>query len=494
MKGGLVFVLVAGVIAVYGQAPDVDPRFHTYGEVCAEAAALAESHPEICRIETLAYSTQDSVPIVGVIISDNVDEYEDESAILIVAGQHAREPLGTEVSMWLINYLVETYGTDPQVTEWVDSFNIVFVPVDNPEGRNVVMEPGPEHTLWWRKNKRDNNGNGVFDTLYDGVDPNRNYDYRWEEYGGTDPGSEYYKGEHPWSEAESRLVRDLVDSLRPAVVMDLHSPDSIGGNKLWFCWYDSAAHSYHQGGFPHYYDVALQLAAHTETEVDGEYYVARPANNIKPKLQLWTYWYSGACAILMEITNKCFWHGDTIDTIAARVGRGITYMFDRMLEKGLIVRAYDSENDVPLRAEVIIDGVTDTTFPARLCAVNGRYHRLLYAGTYTVRVRYDTLEQAFENVRIDGDENTYIEVDFPSAGVRENHTGTDIDIELLLESVRFVAPAGEVSIYDISGRRVYYADFLGVLNVSRKNFNPGVYFARLKSNKCLISKKFVVIK
>ena len=49
------------------------------------------------------------------------------------------------------------------------------MPVANPDGYDFTFEPG--HRLW-RKNLRDNNGDGVI-TAGDGVDLNRNYAYKW---------------------------------------------------------------------------------------------------------------------------------------------------------------------------------------------------------------------------------------------------------------------------------------------------------------------------
>ncbi len=466
--------------AVLAQPPEVDPRYHTYDEVLSEVGELADEFPSICHVETLGQSTQDSLPIVGVRLSDNASLDEPEPCVLLVGGQHAREPAGTEVVMWLLRYLTSHYGVDERVTKWLDSLQIWLIPVDNPEGRQVVMTEGPQHTIHWRKNKRDNNGNGVFDTLYDGVDPNRNYEFRWDEYDVTDPQSENYKGPYPWSEQEAVVLRDLIDYYRPSVVLDLHSPDSMGGNKLWFCWWDVDAGSYHGEGYPHYALVAWDLADNTETEVAGEHYECRAAYNTKPKLQTWAYWYTGCCAILMEITNKCFWHGDTIDTIAARVGRGIFYVFDRMFEKGLLVRAYDAGTGEPLPAVVVVEGVTDTTFPPRTCSFQGIYHRFLEPGEYTVRVSYDTLELVFSDVVIEPGHNTVLDAPFELAGVSDGgDLGGAPGLFATGEQVVFRAPAGTARIYDILGREVVRRPVLGELRVKLGDLPTGLYVAEL---------------
>ena len=485
-------IAVAG--SVFAQPPDIDPRYHTYDEVLAEVSALADTYSSICYVETLGYSGTFSLPIIAVKLSDNASIDEDESVVLIDGGQHANEPAGTETVMWLLHYLTSHYGSDTDVTRWLDSLQLWFIPVVNVDGRQIVMNESSPHSLHWRKTTRDNNENGEFDFGIDGVDPNRNYDYKWDEYDSTNWSSVNYKGPYAWSENCVVAVRDFVEHYRPAILVDLHSPDSTGGNKLWFCWFDTSLGVYHQGGFPHYLNIAIELAANTETEIDGEYYEYAASHNDRPKLQLWSYWFTGTCSIIMEITNQCFWTGDTVDTIAARVGRGLFYLFDRMFYGGLIVKAFDSESGTPLQAQVIIDGVTDTTFPARICDYHGRYHRLLYDGNYTVHIKYDTLEQVFENVPISSDSNTYIEADFPGANITEQTDNDDVNIKLLADRIIFIAPRGTVEIFDVAGHKIFEKRFRNGMVIMRNRFPEGVYFAKLSSDSKTIKKKFISIK
>ncbi len=484
---GLAMVSVLLWGCLFAQPPDIDSRFHTYDEVIAELQTIAEAYTSLCKVETLGISTGDSIPIVAAKISDNAHTNEDESVILIIAGQHARELLGTEVTIWLMNYLTANYASDSDVRKWVDSLEIWFIPVDNPEGRNIIMTEGPQHTLHWRKNKRDNNGDGIFDTIHDGVDPNRNYDFRWDEFEGTDWSSEDYKGTAPWSENEAVVIRDFVDYYRPTVVLDLHSPDVSGGNKMWFCWYDSTAMRYHPEGYPHYYLTIQEMCSQTQTEVSGTFYSYLAAYNTKPKLQTWVFAHTGMDAILIEITNKCYWHGDTIDTIVARVGRGIFTIFDRMFERGLVVKAFDSRHGgIPVRAEVIIEGVTDTTLPPRLCNYHGRFHRFLDKSafttmdTYDVRLRYGDSVIVFEDVIIQPGQNTYLFADFDYTGISERQIFSDaISLDYHNNSIVCSSENATLGVYDINGREVFRKDVSGKLTVSLKNLPNGIYLLKL---------------
>ena len=64
--------------------------------------------------------------------------------------------------------------------------------------RRVRLHVRPANRLW-RKNLRDNNGDGQI-TAVDGVDPNRNFPTRWnydDEGSNTDTSSETYRGTGP---------------------------------------------------------------------------------------------------------------------------------------------------------------------------------------------------------------------------------------------------------------------------------------------------------
>ncbi len=487
---------IAFCTALFAQSADIDPRYHTYDEILTELAQHAVAHPEIILIDTLAFSSVDGLPIVAAKISDNAHEYEREGCVFFVAGQHGNEPAGTEACMWLINWLLDSYDTDTRVRKWIDSLEIWIVPVDNPDGRQIVMNDGPYHSLMWRKTKTDNNGNGVFDPDSDGVDPNRNYSFLWEEYDSFDLTSVNYKGLAPFSTNEARLVADFVAFYRPAVVIDLHSPDSTGGNKLWFSWYDEVRRRFHSECALHYQQVALALANATETETTGTYYLQRSAVNDRPKLQNHVYWHTGTCSILMEITNRCFWSGDTVDTVAARVGRGLTYLFDRMFTSSLIVDAYDSVSGAPVRASVIVNSVTDTTFPPRYCGFNGRYQRFFAptAGPYTVRVRHHEQEVIFENVTFSDTAVTKLTVPFALDAVTETRTVHNPNDALKFSAgvLRYEGEGGELSIFDISGRAVLAKK----IGTGGENLNAqlgtGVYLVRLCDGGKVFTKKILV--
>jgi murein tripeptide amidase MpaA len=143
-------------------------------------------------------------------------------AVLYIANQHAREWITPEVNRRLLHYYLENYGSDDRITEIVDSTELWFVLSANPDGYDYSFTEG---NRLWRKNLRDNNGDGQLTTI-DGVDLNRNFATNWgyDNEGSTDnPTGQTYRGTGPQSEPETQAMDALMASVKPAFMMNYHS-------------------------------------------------------------------------------------------------------------------------------------------------------------------------------------------------------------------------------------------------------------------------------
>ncbi len=155
----------------------ISPRYHTYGEILIELDPLRLQYPNLMVVETIGVSSVRGTPILCAKISDNPMDEEDETAVLFVGVHQAEEIMGCEMVMYIIHQLLSNYGQDSVLTKFVNELEIYLIPILNPDGHEIVMN---EIDIIWRKNLRDNNGNGFFDPDYDGVDLNRNYGFNWE--------------------------------------------------------------------------------------------------------------------------------------------------------------------------------------------------------------------------------------------------------------------------------------------------------------------------
>ena len=69
---------------------------------------------------------------------------------------HAREWIATEVNRRLLHYFVDNYGKNADVTNLVNTRELWFMPVANPDGYQYTFD----HERLWRKNLHDNDGDG----------------------------------------------------------------------------------------------------------------------------------------------------------------------------------------------------------------------------------------------------------------------------------------------------------------------------------------------
>ena len=121
--------------------------------------------------------TTNGQEILALKVTKNATRIKDgrRPAVLYASAQHAREWITPEMTRRLMHHVLDNYGTDPEITRLVDTTELWFLPVANPDGYDYTFTPG---NRLWRKNLRDNNGDGQI-TGGDGVDLNRNFAYKW---------------------------------------------------------------------------------------------------------------------------------------------------------------------------------------------------------------------------------------------------------------------------------------------------------------------------
>jgi zinc carboxypeptidase/immune inhibitor InhA-like protein len=192
-----------------------------------ELRKLAQDHPNIVKTEIIGRSVND-VPILALKVTRNARDLRDGArpAVLYSATQHAREWITPEEDRRLAHYFVDNYGKSTAagktVTPLVNSTELWFVVVANPDGYDFTFTPG---NRLWRKNLRDNNGDGQI-TTGDGVDPNRNFAQKWnydDEGSSSDPASETYRGTGPASEPETRAMDGLQKRVKFKFQVNYHS-------------------------------------------------------------------------------------------------------------------------------------------------------------------------------------------------------------------------------------------------------------------------------
>lgn len=114
-----------------------------------------------------------------------------------MSNSNYREWISPATVTYIINDFVENWEDQP---DYIKNMDWYFMPVQNPDG----YEYSHTRDRYWRKNRR---RIGFF---CNGVDLNRNYGHMWGGKGTSKrPCSEVYAGTGPFSEPETKAVRDF---------------------------------------------------------------------------------------------------------------------------------------------------------------------------------------------------------------------------------------------------------------------------------------------
>ena len=202
------------------------PGYMTYAQMVEKLKAMAQQFPQIVTLEDVGDTYQKKTGAapnndVWAITISNKANRSAKPALMLTGGIHARELAPVELVMKLANELTSLYGKDPQITQLIDTREVVLVPMVNVDGR-IEVEKGDS---WKRKNMNLSRGSGV--------DINRNFNTHWN-YAGlnapsswlsglTSPNSETYSGASPASEPETQAVQDMYKRKRITMSMDIHS-------------------------------------------------------------------------------------------------------------------------------------------------------------------------------------------------------------------------------------------------------------------------------
>jgi hypothetical protein len=193
------------------------------GGIEDELRETAAANPTLTKLVTYG-ETVNGQDLLALKVSKNAGREPDgrKPAVLYLGAQHAREWITPEMVRRLMHHFIDGYGSDAEITRLVDTTELWFVPVANPDGYDFTFTEG---NRLWRKNLRDNDGDGTI-VAGDGVDLNRNFAVKWgwdNEGSSPQPASETYRGPDPNSEPETQALDDFVGRVGFQHFVNYHS-------------------------------------------------------------------------------------------------------------------------------------------------------------------------------------------------------------------------------------------------------------------------------
>ncbi len=190
-------------------------QYQSYEESLEFLRDMQRAYPNLIEVIKIG-TTYEKRDIVLVKISQNVVEADKKPALLYTGSIHAREWIGNELALKFIEFVTQNQFVDPGLEKSLNEATLYMVPCLNPDG----FEYSRKHFSFWRKNRRKNHDGTI------GVDLNRNFSIGWSKNSNTS--SNIYGGEAPFSEAETRAIKDFVDAHdNITIAFDYHSQGNV---------------------------------------------------------------------------------------------------------------------------------------------------------------------------------------------------------------------------------------------------------------------------
>ncbi len=461
------------------EIPTPNVAYPSIAEINASLEAIVSAHPGITRLEQIGNSVQGK-EIFALVISDNVNEFEDEAEpmIRITGNIHGDEKTAGMSCLNFVEVLTDNYGTSDMCTYVVDNAELWVITILNPDG----YVSGSRY-----------NANGV--------DLNRDFSYMNT--------SSYWQG------PESVAIRDLT-------MQDWPTQSNFINNFATGLSFHSGAECFN--AVWNYSTTAVIQDLELIT-AQGNAYANHPSINAYYGAGVWDIWIPGASwyATQGDVNDWSYGEVGTVDhTIEVSNIKsdpnwpGIAnanYM--PMLEfcvsstygvYGLITDGSGNPLDALIEVEKT-DG-TDSS-PLRFCRsdVNdGAYSKTLVPGTYNIVVTVAGMGSLTQTGVAVGAEQMVL-VDFVfGTGIEGSSQSGEVFITMnvspnpVSSACIFTLPdtgiAGNLKIYDISGRTVYENNISA--GVVAHSFNAGstlpagVYQVRYTSNGQTASTRMVV--
>lgn len=277
--------------------PPSDSKFHNYKEMTDAIKMLRNQHPDLATVKSIGKSLEGR-DIWAIHINTTPEAHKTglsaKPGAIFMGNHHAREHLSAEIPFMLAKHLLSNRD-DTRVASLLDTRDIWIIPMVNPDGVEFDISTGKYK--WWRKNRRDN-GDGSF-----GVDLNRNYSYKWGTGGSSDDTSnETYKGTEPFSEPETQVIRDFVNShLNAKVLLTFHTFSEL----ILYPWghsYDSIAEKRDLQVFEKMAKTMSGWNGYTPQQASDLYIASGDTTD-------WAYGEHGIFAFTFELSPKDQWSG-----------------------------------------------------------------------------------------------------------------------------------------------------------------------------------------
>lgn len=357
------------------------PSYGLYEQMMMDFAA---DYPDICRYEEIG-TLPSGRKLLAVVISDNVNEIENEPRFLYTSSMHGDELAGYMMTMRMIQEMLCNYSSDPDIAFLVDNIEIWINPLANPDG-----------TYAWGNNTL----NGARRTNANFVDLNRNY---LDPDDGPNPDGNSYQ-------PETVAFMQFAEDVHFDMSSNMHGGVEVA-NYPWDTW------SFTHADDDWWVHVCRQYADTAQANSPGGYFNFQD-NGITNgydwypveggRQDFMTYFHRGR-EMTLELSDQKLLSTSQFDNYWNYNRQSLYYYMQQSLY-GLRGIVSDADTGEPLVANVSIvnHDMENSDVFSRLPI--GNYHRYLYEGSYDVTFSADGYESQTITVEIANDESTVLNI------------------------------------------------------------------------------------
>lgn len=114
-------------------------EYYKYAELTEALEGLASAYPELCQLGSIGKSWQERDVWYVTLTNQATGNHADKPAIYIDGNTHAGEVTGSMTALYTIDYLLQNYGQDEEVTWLLDNRTFYVVPRVNPDGAELYL-------------------------------------------------------------------------------------------------------------------------------------------------------------------------------------------------------------------------------------------------------------------------------------------------------------------------------------------------------------------
>ena len=380
----------------------VRKNYPTVDQIRKRLFDLTKKYPQWAELDTIGKTAFYKNPILMLKLSDHPKINQDKPAILLMAGQSAREPLGTLFLLALADSLLQAQRDYHSGSEFLKKEEIFIIPLVNVDGYSYLLKNHIKFPFW-RKNLRDNNGDGVFSPAVDGVDLNRNYDFNWGDFADAGTTDWFYKGPRPFSEPETRAIRNLAIKRHFVLMVDYHAY----GQTVMFPWTKEIS----PPDYPILHKIALSYAKLCKKYKNQQHYEVLPLDGKTGQSANWFYAKFRTLSFIVELGTEYFPPQPEVDFVIRQNLKGVKYLLNRVFQTGIEGRISNQISGKPVSAIVQIQNdFSPVVKPLRSDPAFGHYWRILLPGDYSISFQAENFKTVVRKIHLSQGEHKMLNI------------------------------------------------------------------------------------